>query len=129
MSLPISNQIILNERFSGGNDVAEPLSGNANAYVRELLESAFAMCPPGNYSNETFRFWETLLCGCVPVVANFVPSDPITGRGGISLIEFGDLVCSSEETCLRSEMTSLVLNQVELWIEQCERVKRHIIVS
>jgi len=129
MSLPISNQIVLNERFSGVNEVAESRSGNANAYVRELLESAFAMCPPGNYSNETFRFWESLLCGCVPVVANFIPSDPIRGCGGISLKEFRELVFSSEETCLGSELTWLVLNLVERWKEQCERVKKQINVS
>jgi len=129
ISLPIANQIVLNERFSGSSNAAEPRSEMANAYVRELLESAFAMCPPGNYSNETFRFWESLLCGCVPIVANFVPSDPIRGRGGVSLREFCELVFSSEKKHFGSKMTGLVLNQVELWKEQCENVNEYIKMS
>jgi len=129
MGLPISSSVVLNQRFGGGNEFAKSRSEIAYEYVGELLESAFAMCPPGNYSNETFRFWESLLCGCLPVVANFVPSDPISNRRGTKLTEFRELVFRSEETCLKSELTSTVMNLIERWKEQRNTLNEHIKMS
>jgi hypothetical protein len=37
-----------------------------NQYVASLLDSVFVPCPPGNNS-ETFRLYEALECGCVPL--------------------------------------------------------------
>jgi hypothetical protein len=46
-------------------------------YVRMLLSSRFALCPPGNYSIYTFRFLESILSGAMPMICLPCPSDPL----------------------------------------------------
>ena len=36
-------------------------------YVEALLRSRFALCPPGFVNNESFRYYEALLCGALPI--------------------------------------------------------------
>src|SRR6185437_14939756 len=38
-------------------------------YVSNLAASAFCACPAG-IENDTFRFWEALYCGAIPVVGS-----------------------------------------------------------
>lgn len=45
-------------------------------YVKDLLNSQFSLCPPGNYSNNTFRYCESLICGSIPIIAEGSPCDP-----------------------------------------------------
>lgn len=44
-------------------------------YVVSLLNSVFVPCPPG-LNPETFRLYEALECGCVPLYVKQGPSDP-----------------------------------------------------
>ncbi len=37
------------------------------SYVDSLLAARFALCPPGFANNESFRFYEALICGALPV--------------------------------------------------------------
>lgn len=58
-----------------------PAEFNANSlggsdYVQGLSESKFSLCPPGNYSAETFRFLESLLLFSYPLRPSAVLSDP-----------------------------------------------------
>lgn len=129
LSLPISISTVFNQVFSGGNEPGKPQQENSSEYVCELLESTFALCPPGNYSNETFRFWESLLCGCAPVVAEFVISDPLSSPRGITLSEFRELVRCSDDYRLRNETTSLVVEQVHNWKEQCKSINNYLKMS
>jgi hypothetical protein len=41
---------------------------DAATYVTQLRQSRFALCPPGFVVNESFRAYESLLCGALPVV-------------------------------------------------------------
>ena len=36
-------------------------------YVRSLLAPRFALCPPGTVSNESFRVFESVICGSLPL--------------------------------------------------------------
>lgn len=45
-------------------------------FVKDLLNSKFSLCPPGNYSNNTFRYCESLICGSIPIIAEGSPCDP-----------------------------------------------------
>ena len=45
--------------------------------VHALMNSKFALCPPGNYSNNTFRIAESLICGAVPMFNQGSITDPI----------------------------------------------------
>ena len=37
------------------------------AYVNSLVSARFALCPPGFANNESFRFYEALACGALPI--------------------------------------------------------------
>jgi len=41
------------------------------------MNSKLALCPPGNYSNNTFRIAESLICGAAPVYNQGSITDPI----------------------------------------------------
>lgn len=50
----------------------------ANAeYVDGLLNSTHALCPPGWMNTETFRYYEALICGAIPIE----PETALTHRG------------------------------------------------
>jgi hypothetical protein len=38
-----------------------------NGYVETLQSSTFILCPPGIYTNETFRYYESIICGALPI--------------------------------------------------------------
>ncbi len=46
-----------------------------NQYIASLLDSVFVPCPPGN-NVETFRLYEALECGCLPIYVK-VPGDDL----------------------------------------------------
>lgn len=56
---------------TGGNN----LSGIEN--VDAMQRSKFTIAPPGNYSAQTFRFYEAIICNSVPLTKNFNVSDPL----------------------------------------------------
>jgi len=66
----------IRESFGGtlGANGASLLTGAE--YVNDLLNSKFSLCPPGNYSSNTFRYCESLICGSIPVIAEGTPNDP-----------------------------------------------------
>ena len=37
------------------------------SYVDSLVSAQFALCPPGFANNESFRFYEALACGALPI--------------------------------------------------------------
>ena len=38
-----------------------------NGYLNMLKQSTFVLCPPGIYTNETFRYYESVICGSIPI--------------------------------------------------------------
>lgn len=72
--------------FSEGH---APDSSVAVDYVLSLCRAKFALLPPGNYSGDTFRLYESILMACVPIAAFPTLSDPFRpkslwiGEGGI----------------------------------------------
>ena len=45
-------------------------------YIKELQKSAFNICPPGN-GIDTHRVWESLYCGCIPIVVVNTTTDDL----------------------------------------------------
>lgn len=45
-------------------------------YLMSLKASRFCLCPIGN-GIDTFRFWECLYLGCVPIICNFINNSPV----------------------------------------------------
>jgi hypothetical protein len=61
-SLPASDIRIVDGIWSGF--AHEP---GESDYVKLLLTSRFALCPPGFVNGETFRYYEALICGALPI--------------------------------------------------------------
>ena len=40
-------------------------------YCSILSTSSFALCPEGDRHLDTFRLWECLCCGCIPILVEF----------------------------------------------------------
>jgi len=45
------------------------------SYAGILFKSRFVLCPPGNITNETFRYMESLILGCIPVTPDATIQD------------------------------------------------------
>jgi hypothetical protein len=75
----VKAQIHIEKIYSrfGGADEAGGQFQAASLFVEGLLRSEFSMCPPGNYSAESFRFLESLLLWSFPLQPPFVLSDPL----------------------------------------------------
>jgi len=54
--------------FFGGNRFGQGLA--LTHYRGHLLQSAFALCPEGDRHLDTFRLYESLQAGCIPVVVD-----------------------------------------------------------
>jgi len=58
------------------------------AYVDSLIASRFALCPPGFANNESFRFYEALACGALPIEVSVASTHlgdlPWRSRGSIA---------------------------------------------
>jgi hypothetical protein len=65
----------INETFGGPEDLNERQRAQID-YFEGLASSRFSLCPPGNYSSESFRFVESLLLHSLPIVPSKVISDP-----------------------------------------------------
>jgi hypothetical protein len=50
---------------------------NQDKYFEGLRLSRFALCPAGNYSMRTFRYYESLIVGTYPLMERFTLSDPL----------------------------------------------------
>ena len=77
-SLALSNLIKIDKTFSpiytngwGGSN-----QGNKNTYVEEISRSYLALNPPGNLTNRTFRYLESLIMNSLPVAPPSTLQDP-----------------------------------------------------
>lgn len=62
----------------------EAIGLEANSYIDSLVGNRFALCPPGTVSNESFRFFEALICGSYPLVAPFsITQGTVTNHFGL----------------------------------------------
>lgn len=80
-----NRQLFLNEIISAGLSIdrihdSYELGGSAenrDRYFEGLRQSRFSLCPAGNYSRRTFRFYESLIAGAYPLSERFTLSDPL----------------------------------------------------
>ena len=56
------NYVFVGDKFGRGK--------KQNEYINILIDSVFTLCPGGNRHFETFRFYETLEMGSIPLVVN-----------------------------------------------------------
>ena len=63
-------------RSGYGGQGASPTEDISITYVNAMAATRFALCPPGNYAGDSFRFGEVLLLGALPVEVSRVISEP-----------------------------------------------------
>ena len=63
-------------RTGYGGQGASPTEDISATYVEAMAAARFALCPPGNYAGDSFRFGEALLLGTLPVEVSRVISEP-----------------------------------------------------
>jgi hypothetical protein len=78
MSKALSKEIILRKNYGGAIGIYGATVESGIENVNALTNSKLALCPPGNYSSNTFRIAESLICGAVPVFNQGSATDPIS---------------------------------------------------
>lgn len=78
MSQISSKEIILRKNYGGAIGIYGATLESGIESVQLLMNSKFALCPPGNYSNNTFRIAESLICGAAPMFNQGSITDPIS---------------------------------------------------
>jgi len=77
MSQVSSKELILRKNYGGAIGIYGATLESGIESVQALKNSKFSLCPPGNYSNNTFRIAESLICGAAPMFNQGSISDPI----------------------------------------------------
>jgi hypothetical protein len=77
MSHVSSKELILRKNYGGAIGIYGATLESGIESVHTLMNSKYALCPPGNYSNNTFRIAESLICGAAPVFNQGSVTDPI----------------------------------------------------
>lgn len=76
------------ETSTSGWNGTEGLGNSVEDYIESLINCKFALCPPGTVSNESFRFFETLICRSLPITSNStITQGTITNLHGLK--DFG----------------------------------------
>jgi hypothetical protein len=77
MSNVLQKELIIRKNYGGAIGIYGATLESGIESVHALMNSKFALCPPGNYSNNTFRISESLICGAAPMFNQGSITDPI----------------------------------------------------
>jgi hypothetical protein len=58
-----------------------------SAFRQELLQSAFVLCPPGNYNPDSYRIYEALSSGGIPIIPEHWEFEPLGKHHPIPMIK------------------------------------------
>ena len=84
-------QVIRRSGYGASNVIDQSVATLGKEYIELLLDSQFVLCPPGNISGQSFRYFEVITLGRIPLVMNHVTSDPNFNSGYVC----GDLLPST----------------------------------
>lgn len=100
-------------------------------YFHLTMSSYFTLCPPGNYSGSTFRFFEALISHSYPIRDSFVISDPLFNSRNLKVWPSFVLSKGSIELIYGPEVQyeiikelGLILDSIEKTIEQIDQNDR-----
>lgn len=72
----LDSKFVIRERFGGTKGSYEASVETATEYIETLSQSSYSLCPGGNYSSATFRFFESIVLGSIPLFPTDSPLDP-----------------------------------------------------
>lgn len=68
--------VVRRSGYGASNNLEADVLKKGEEYIRNLMATAFVLCPPGNISGESFRLFETTVLGRLPIFLENVTSDP-----------------------------------------------------
>jgi len=68
--------VICRNSYGASNVFEDDVKKKGSEYIETLKNSKFVLCPPGNISGESYRIFETILMGRIPIAMEYVTSDP-----------------------------------------------------
>lgn len=74
-------EVIRRSSYGASNVIDRSVATLGKEYIELLLDSQFVLCPPGNISGQSFRYFEVITLGRIPLVMNHVTSDPNFNSG------------------------------------------------
>jgi hypothetical protein len=77
-------ELIIRRNYGGAIGIYGATLESGIESVQALMNSKLALCPPGNYSNNTFRIAESLICGAMPMFNQGSITDPICSYSYLS---------------------------------------------
>ena len=78
------SELILRDNYGGAIGIYGATLESGIENIQALKNSKLALCPPGNYSSNTFRIAESLICGAVPMFNQGSITDPICSHSYLS---------------------------------------------
>jgi hypothetical protein len=69
-------EVIRRSGYGASNVIDRSVATHGKEYIELLLDSQFVLCPPGNISGQSFRYFEAITLGRIPLVMSNVTSDP-----------------------------------------------------
>ena len=73
-----SKKIVIGPFYPGYMGKNSKLKDVVSNYCEGLRNAKYALCPAGNWSRESFRFFESLILGATPISSQYVLSDPLS---------------------------------------------------
>lgn len=125
------NEIILRDNYGGAIGIYGATIESGIENISALKNAKLALCPPGNYSSNTFRIAESLICGALPMFNQSSITDPICGYSYLSngILELPKNWKRKLEVADRFEQKQVddyVEASLKNLILEIERVKRRI---
>ena len=78
------SELILRDNYGGAIGIYGATLESGIENIQALKNAKLALCPPGNYSSNTFRIAESLICGAVPMFNQGSITDPICSYSYLS---------------------------------------------
>lgn len=86
-------------------------------YYKKLYNSKVVFCPPGNISNETYRFYEAMMCGCVIISPTLPDTEIYRDVPVIQVEDFNNNAAKVASDLLEDKvsLTYLQNKNIEFW--------------
>jgi len=125
---PVGQVIIFKrQKFGGTLGSYGATEKTVQDFIQCGLKAKFGLCPPGNYSGETFRYSELLCMGTFPLECKYAVSDPSFFRGATIPTIFADLNTLEDLASFSGEtrwntVHNLILNEIKEGLMAGERL-------
>lgn len=98
-------------------------------YFQLIMSSYFTLCPPGNYSGSTFRFFEALISHSYPIRDSFVISDPLYDSRNLKVWPNLVLAKGCIDLNFGPEFQNEIIKEIRLIVDSVKKITEQIFLS